>query len=91
VTSAGDSVPPDHGSKPTPPSASGGPQQTAVWYFIAATFVLVAPMMLFPDADLWMRLIPFALGVLLLVLGGLQLKREVGDRRNGERSGPPRE
>jgi hypothetical protein len=61
---------------PTPPP------QYAVWFFVAATFVLTMPVVFFRgSAELWVTILSLAGGVLLVVLGGIQLGREVGARR----------
>lgn len=56
--------------------------QIAVWYFVGATFVFAAPALFFPEAPLWVRIACFALGVLVVVGGGLQLSREIRQRRD---------
>lgn len=62
------------------------PPQRAVWFFVAATFVFVTPVIFFRgSAELWVTLLSLAVGMLLVVLGGIQLGREVGARR----AGPP--
>ena len=36
------------------------PPQIAIWYFVGATFLFVAPTLFFPDADLWVRIVLFS-------------------------------
>lgn len=63
-------------SKPTPAP------QYAVWFFIAATFVFAMPTILFQgSAELWVAIVSLAGGMLLVVLGGIQLGREIAARR----------
>jgi len=65
-------------SKPTPP------QQRAVWFFVAATFVFAMPVIVFQGAaELWVTILSLAVGMVLVVLGGRQLGREIGARRGG--------
>lgn len=67
-------IPPD---EPVPSKTSA--EQTpavAVWYFVSATFVFAFPSF-FPDLDLWVRIVSMAFGMLLIVLGGIQLGKEV--------------
>ena len=49
------------------------PQQIAVWYFVAATFVFASTTLWFRGAELWMTIAIFAVGMVLVVLGGLRL------------------
>jgi hypothetical protein len=65
---------------PTPPP------QYAVWFFVAATFACVMPVLFFRgSAGLWVTVVSLAAGMLLMVLGGIQLGREVkaGRSRRG--------
>lgn len=62
--------------------------QVAIWYFVGATFIFAAPALLFPDAELWVRIIVFAAGFLAIVAGGVQLGREIAERRT-TRDAPP--
>ena len=65
-------------STPTP--------QRAVWYFIAGTFVFAAPVILFRGSAVWwVTVLSLAVGLVLIVLGGIQLGREL----RGRRTGPP--
>ena len=67
-------------SEPTPPP------QYAVWFFVVATFVFATPVIVFQGAaELWVTILSLAVGMLLVVLGGRQLGRELGVRR----AGPP--
>lgn len=69
-------------TNPTPPP------QYAVWFFVAATFVFAMPVILFQgSAELWVTIVSLAVGMLLVVLGGIQLGRELRARR----AGPPSE
>lgn len=62
-------------------STSSTPQPLAVWFFIGATFVFAAPVIFFPDAPFWLRLVTLGLGMLLVIGGGVQLGREIRGRR----------
>ncbi|MFS0732341.1 hypothetical protein ABC304_10100 [Microbacterium sp. 1P10UB] len=73
-------------SPPTPSPKSES--QISVWYFVGATFVLAAPVIFLPDADFWVRIVSIALGLVLVVAGGFQLRRELTARRD-RRAGPP--
>jgi hypothetical protein len=58
--------------------------QYAVWYFVAATFVFASPVILFQGSvELWVTIVTFAGGMLLIALGGFQLSREIRARRDG--------
>jgi hypothetical protein len=58
------------------------PPQYAFWFFLAATFVFLSPTIFFRgSAAWWVTIVPLAVGMLLLVLGGIQLGREVRARR----------
>ena len=64
------------------------PPQYAVWFFVAATFVFAAPVMFFQgSAALWVTIVSLVIGMLLVVLGGIHLGREVRARR----AAPPTE
>lgn len=52
------------------------PSQQAVWYFIGATFIFVLPNTLFDDLSGWPRFAFIALGILVLIAGFVQLRRE---------------
>jgi hypothetical protein len=58
------------------------PPQIAIWCFVGATFLFVAPTLFFPDADLWVRIVLFAAGFLAIVGGVIQLGREIRKRRD---------
>lgn len=64
----------------TSPTASDTPQ-IAVWYFVAATFIFAAPAVFFPEADLWVRIVLLAAGLVTVVGGGIQLGREITQKR----------
>lgn len=66
------------------------PQQIAIWYFVGATFLFAAPALFFPDADVWVRIVLFAAGFLVIIVGGVQLGREIRHRRD-LRDEPPRD
>jgi protein-S-isoprenylcysteine O-methyltransferase Ste14 len=69
-------------NKPTPPP------QYAVWFFVAATFVFAMPVTLYRgSAELWVTIVSVSVGMLLVVLGSVQLGREVRARQ----AGPPPE
>jgi hypothetical protein len=57
------------------------PAPTAHWYFIGATFIFAMPQMLLGDAPVWARVGLFALGILVMCAGGLQLRRDMRERR----------
>lgn len=58
------------------------PPQHAVWFFIGATFVFAAPVILLPGrADPWLTIGCLTAGVVLMVLGGIRLRREIRARR----------
>ncbi|PPF56501.1 hypothetical protein C5B94_03535 [Clavibacter michiganensis] len=58
------------------------PPQRAVWCFIAATFVFATPVIVFGgSAVLWVTILSLAAGLLLVVLGGVQLGRELSARK----------
>ena len=62
--------------------------QIAIWYFVGATFIFAAPTLFFPDADLWVRIVLFAIGFLAIVGGGIQLGREIRQRRERRDESP---
>lgn len=50
---------------------------TAVWYFVAATFAVVCgPLLLTPDPGHWLQLFWMGFGVLLIILGSIVWTRE---------------
>lgn len=73
--------PPPHQPGPPQPPAEP-PQQVAVWYFIAATFIFALPGLMFPDAAAWVRILLFVAGLLVIAAGGIQLGKEIRERRN---------
>ncbi|UVI36852.1 hypothetical protein [Brevibacterium spongiae] len=60
--------------------------QTAVWYFIGAVFIFTAPNLLFDGLDGWGRALFFAVGIVVMVAGFVQMRREVLANR---RAAPP--
>lgn len=64
----------------TPVDTTDTPQ-IAVWYFVAATFIFAAPALFLTDADMWVRIALLAAGFLTIVAGGVQLGRELTQRR----------
>ena len=56
--------------------------QSAVWWFIGATFLFIAPTLLFRTAPAWVMFLCLALGFIALVTGGIQLGREIRRRRD---------
>lgn len=54
----------------------------AVWYFVAATFAAILPVVLpSPAPGHWTTLAGIGLALVLLVLGGIVLGREMSSRR----------
>lgn len=53
--------------------------ETAVWYFVGATFALTVGPMMFGGAEesTWQTVLFIALGVLLIICGGIQLGKEI--------------
>jgi hypothetical protein len=69
-------------SKPTP-----SPQYT-VWFLVAATFLFATPAIVFRDsAELWVTIMSLTGGMLLVVLGSVQLGRELRSRKVDPPSG----
>jgi len=65
-------------SDPTP-----APQR-AVWFFVAATFLFAMPVILFQgSAAWWVTALSLAIGLVLVVLGGIHLGSEIRMRRTG--------
>ena len=60
---------------------SSSPPQFAVWYFVGATFVFGAPAAFLPDPAPWVRLVFLVIGFALVVIGGVQLGRELRQHR----------
>jgi hypothetical protein len=58
------------------------PQQIAVWYFVAATFVFAAPTLFFDSGEPWLRILTVIVGFALVIAGGVQLGREMKSRRD---------
>ena len=65
----------------TSKSSSSTPQ-VAVWCFIGATFLFIAPTLLFRDAPWWVTIVCVVLGLVATVGGGIQLGREIRQRRD---------
>lgn len=71
-----------------------------MWYFIGAVFIFTLPSMLFPDLAGWARILFIASGVITLVAGFVQLRRDFQVNRpaaptrgvdgNGD-NGPPQQ
>ena len=56
--------------------------QTAVWYFVGATFMFVSPTLIFQGSDLlWLRLLTLGAGLITLTSGILVWTREQQQRR----------
>lgn len=53
---------------------------TAVWYFVAAVFVLTIPNLLFPSVNLALRIALLVAGLALMAAGLVQLRREIAAR-----------
>ena len=70
-------------------NANTGTPQIAVWYFVGATFIFAAPALFFPGAQPWVRVALFIAGFLVIVAGGIQLGREITQRRNRSGETPP--
>jgi len=51
--------------------------QAAVWFFIAATFAFASTALFIHDADSWLRITTLVVGLVLVILGGVQLGREL--------------
>lgn len=68
-------------------NAEQAPTQTAVWYFIGATFILTMPNLLFPDLAWWSRFVFIGLGFAVMVAGFVQLRRELGAQRRTDAAG----
>lgn len=66
-------------------ASSDSPQQVAVWYFVAATFVFASTELFFTDPEPWLRISALVFGFGLVVAGGLQLGRELRARRGKKR------
>ncbi|WP_236967688.1 hypothetical protein [Microbacterium aurantiacum] len=81
--------PPHQPGLPQPQPPEEPPQQVAVWYFIAATFIFVMPGLMFPDAAAWVRILLFVAGLLVIAAGGIQFAKEIRERRNLPPSVPP--
>lgn len=49
----------------------------AVWYFVGSVFLFIGPILLFPNIELWGRILFTALGIVVMGAGFLQLHREL--------------
>ncbi|MBN9211311.1 MAG: hypothetical protein BGO45_05370 [Microbacterium sp. 71-36] len=59
-------------------TSTNAPQgSTAVWYFVAAVFVLTFPNLFFPDVNLALRIALLVAGLALMGAGFVQLRREI--------------
>lgn len=63
-------------------SSNNAAPQVAVWYFIGATFLFVAPILFVTDAPLWLRILSLMLGGIVMVIGGVKFAREITQRRD---------
>ncbi|MGC3022599.1 MULTISPECIES: hypothetical protein [unclassified Brevibacterium] len=61
---------------------------TSVWYFIGAVFAFTLPNMLFDDFGGWPRILFLTLGLIVMVAGFVQLRREF--RAKSRRAESPR-
>lgn len=66
------------------------PPQTAVWYFLGATFVLISPTLLFRGADVWVNIVTLVVGIALLAMGIAVFIREQQQRRASRDETDPR-
>lgn len=62
---------------------------TAVWYFIAATFILTLPNLLFPDMHVAVRVAIVLVGIVIMALGFVHLRGELAARDRPSPDGPP--
>ena len=72
--------------EPTKPSPA--PPQIAVWWFVGATFIFAAPALFSFDAPVWARVVLLVAGFVAVICGGIQLGRELRQRRDS-RAEPP--
>jgi hypothetical protein len=64
---------------------------TAVWYFIAAVFLLTLPNLLFADLHVGFRIAIALVGIGVLSVGFVRFRHEVAERRDPPDQGiPPR-
>ncbi|MET0674021.1 MAG: hypothetical protein ABWY37_11070 [Microbacterium pygmaeum] len=61
----------------------------AIWYFVGATFIFAAPTLFFPGSPWWVTAGTLALGLVAMVLGGIQLGREIQQQRASRATPPP--
>jgi CHASE2 domain-containing sensor protein len=57
------------------------PPQIAVWLFLAATFVFASTSVFLTGAGTWLRITTLVVGLVLVILGGIQLGREISARK----------
>ncbi len=57
------------------------PADTAVWYFVGAVFILVAPLLFFPGIELWARLLITVAGLVVMGVGFVQLRKELARKK----------
>ena len=72
------------------PEQEAAPQQVAVWYFVAATFIFAAPAFA-TDVPVWVRIASLAVGLVFVAIGGRQLGREMGARKTAREGAQPDE
>ncbi|MBF4551096.1 hypothetical protein ITJ61_12625 [Pseudoclavibacter sp. VKM Ac-2888] len=70
------------------PEQEAAPQQVAVWYFVAATFIFAGPALI-ADLPIWVRIASLVVGLVLVVFGGRQLGRETAARRRSRDAARP--
>jgi hypothetical protein len=71
------------------PSAPAEPQQVAIWYFLAATFVFASPAWFGWDMPWWARVLLLVAGFGLIVVGAVQFAKEVEARRAAKAAATP--
>ncbi|MCC4247692.1 MULTISPECIES: hypothetical protein [Microbacterium] len=60
-----------------------------VWYFIAATFILTLPTLLFQDLHVAVRIATLLVGVVVMGLGFVRLRGELAAGNRPSSDGPP--
>lgn len=60
-----------------------------VWYFIAATFVLTLPALLFQDLHVVVRVATLLVGIVVMGLGFARLRGELAARNRPSPDSPP--